>query len=241
MINCIIVDDEIAAIEVLEHFIKQMPRLKLIGSTGNPIEGISLVQNNPVDLVFLDVHMPQLSGIDFIKAINGKSKVILTTAYSEYAFEGFELDIIDYLLKPIRFARFIKAVQKATDILSSNKSNSNPQKEEDNFILVKTESKGKFLKIDTVDIDYVEGMGNYVAISCNGKKILSLINMKDLVEKLSPDKFIRVHKSFIVAINKIAAIEGNSIILKNNSKDNILIGNAYRESFLERMKTRLID
>lgn len=240
MINCIIIDDEIAAIEVLEHFIGQTPQLNLVGSTDNPVEGLSMVQKESIALVFLDVQMPQLSGIDFIKAVNGKCKVILTTAYKEYALEGYELDVIDYLVKPVPFARFMKAVQKATEILSA-KNNSAGATGLHDFILVKTETKGKFLKIDTADIDYIEGMGNYVAIFCNGKKIVSFINMKDLEEKLSADKFIRVHKSFIVAIDKIIAIEGNSLLLKNNSKAEILIGNAYRPAFLEKMKTRLID
>src|SRR5882757_7668719 len=104
MINCLIIDDEAAAIEVLEHFVKQVPQLNLVASTANPVEGLSIVQERSVDLVFLDVHMPQISGIDFIKAVNGKCKIILTTAYSEYALEGFELDVIDYLLKPIPFS-----------------------------------------------------------------------------------------------------------------------------------------
>ena len=240
MINCLIVDDEIAAIEVLEHFIEQTPQLNLIASTDNPVEGLSILQKESIDLIFLDVQMPQLSGIDFIKAVNGKCKIILTTAYREYALEGYELDVIDYLLKPVPFARFMKAVQKATEAIPAKKIIAKPNNQHD-FILVKTETKGKFLKIDTADIDYIEGMGNYVAIFCSGKKIVSFINMKDLEEKLSTDKFIRVHKSFIVAIDKIISIEGNSLLLKNNPKAEILIGNAYRTSFLEKMKTRLID
>lgn len=242
MINCLVIDDEFAAAEVLEHFIKQVPELHLVASVNNPMEGLALVRDQKIDLVFLDVHMPELSGIDFIKAINGKCKVILTTAYSEYALEGFDLDVIDYLLKPIPFSRFIKAVQKAIIVLEPAKPvKTDAAAEQHDFILVKTETKGKFLKIDTADIDYIEGMGNYVALFCNGKKILSLLNMKDLEDKLPADRFIRVHKSFIVAIEKIVSIEGNSLVLKNNPKASILIGNSYRAGFLEKMKTRLID
>lgn len=240
MINCLIIDDEIAAIEVLEHFIAQTPQLNLIASTDNPVEGLNIVQKEMIDLVFLDVQMPQLSGIDFIKAVNGKCKVILTTAYKEYALEGYELDVIDYLMKPVPFARFMKAVQKATEVLSAKNTGVKADEQHD-FILVKTETKGKFLKINTADIDYIEGMGNYVAIFCSEKKIVSFINMKDLEEKLSTNKFMRVHKSFIVAIDKIIFIEGNSLLLKNNPKAAILIGNAYRSAFLEKMKTKLID
>ena len=240
MINCLVIDDEPAAIEVLEHFIKQTPQLNLTATTNNPVEGLAIFQQQPVDLIFLDVHMPELSGIDFIKAINGKCKVILTTAYSEYALEGFELDVIDYLLKPIPFSRFLKAVQKVMQILAVKNSPVNESNTQHDFILIKTETKGKFIKIDTADIDYIEGMGNYVAIFCNGKKTVSLINMKDLEGKLPKEKFIRVHKSFIVAVDKITSIEGNSLLLKNNPKAEILIGNAYRALFLEKMKTRLI-
>jgi two-component system, LytTR family, response regulator len=240
MLNCLIIDDEIAAIEVLEYFIKKTPQLNLIASTDNPIEGLSIVQREAIDLVFLDVQMPELSGIDFIKAINGKCKVILTTAYREYALEGYELDVIDYLMKPIPFSRFLKAVQKATEMIPAKNTITKPADQYD-FILVKTETKGKFLKIDTADIDYIEGMDNYVAIFCRGKKTVAFINMKDLEEKLPKDKFMRVHKSFIVAIDKIVSIEGNSLLLKNNVQAGILIGNAYRTAFLEKMKSRLID
>lgn len=240
MLNCLIIDDEIAAIEVLEHFIKKTPQLNLIASTDNPVEGLSIVQREAIDLVFLDVQMPELSGIDFIKAINGKCKVILTTAYSEYALEGYELDVIDYLMKPIPFSRFLKAVQKAVEMIPSKNTVTKPADRYD-FILVKTETKGKFLKIDTADIDYIEGMDNYVAIFCGGKKTVAFINLKDLEEKLPKDKFMRVHKSFIVAIDKIVSIEGNSMLLKNSVQAGILIGNAYRNAFLERMKSRLID
>jgi len=241
MINCLVIDDEPAAAEVLEHFIRQVPELHLVTTVNNPIEGLSLVRSQDIGLVFLDIHMPELSGIDFIKAINGKCKVILTTAYNQYALEGFDLDVIDYLLKPIPFSRFVKATQKAIAVLEPHKQEKAAATEQNDFILVKTETKGKFLKIDTADIVYIEGMGNYVALYCNGKKILSLLNMKDLEEKLSPEKFMRVHKSFIVAIDKITSIEGNSLSLKNNPKASILIGNAYRAAFLEKMKTRLIE
>lgn len=240
MLNCLIIDDEIAAIEVLEHFIEKTPQLNLIASTDNPVEGLSIVQREAIDLVFLDVQMPELSGIDFIKAINGKCKVILTTAYREYALEGYELDVIDYLMKPIPFSRFLKAVQKAVEMIPAKNIVKKPADQYD-FILVKTETKGKFLKIDTADIDYIEGMDNYVAIFCGGKRTVAFINMKDLEEKLLKDKFMRVHKSFIVAIDRIVSIEGNSLLLKNNVQAGILIGNAYRPAFLEKMKSRLID
>ena len=154
--------------------------------------------------------MPELSGMDFIKAIQGKAKVILTTAYSDFALESYELDVVDYLLKPIRLPRFLQAVQKATKELEEH-NDEKPALQEDNddYIFVKTESKGKLLKINLDEIDYIEGMKNYVAIYCGGKKTLVYTSMKDLEERLSKKQFIRVHKSFIIPIAKITGIEGN--------------------------------
>lgn len=243
MINCLIVDDEQAAINILTSFIKNIPYLNLVATTTKPLEGIDIICEGAIDLVFLDIQMPDITGIEFIKAIKDKCKVILTTAYSEYALDGYELAVIDYLLKPIPFARFLNAVQKARDILDASnrikKAVSSPTDTE--FILLKGDAKGKLIKIEIKDIDYCEGMRNYVAIYWAGKKTLALINMKDLEEKLPPAQFIRVHKSFIVAISKISAIEGKAIFLKNYPKTGILIGNAYRAAFLDMMRSRLID
>src|SRR5687768_17027557 len=143
MINCIIVDDEQHAIDIIEHYVKQTPHLEHVASFTNPIEALQLLGKQKIDLVFLDIQMPELSGIDFIKATLGKTKVILTTAYSEFAMEGYELYVVDYLLKPIRLPRFLAAVQKAIEQINPEK-----QPEEDDYIFVKTESKGKLLKIN---------------------------------------------------------------------------------------------
>jgi two-component system, LytTR family, response regulator len=237
MINCIIVDDEQHAIDIMLHYVKQVPHLNLIGTTTNPMEALELVTSQKVDLVFLDVQMPELSGIDFVKAINGKAKVILTTAYSEFALESYELDVVDYLLKPIRFPRFLQAVQKAA---ASNETSPPLTQDEDDYIFVKTESKGKFLKINLADIDYLEGMKNYVAIHCNTKKTLVLTSMKEMEDRLSKHQFIRVHKSFIIAINRINGIEGNQVLLKNVSAP-ILIGDIYKTGLMELVKNKMIQ
>jgi two-component SAPR family response regulator len=151
MINCIIVDDEPHAIEVLDHYVKQTPHLHLVASFTNPIEALQLLGQQKIDLVFLDIQMPEITGIDFIKAIQGKSKVILTTAYSEFALEGYDLYVVDYLLKPIRLPRFLAAVQKAVEqLMLVNEIPSQPEAIEDDYIFVKTESKGKLLKINLV-------------------------------------------------------------------------------------------
>ena len=156
--------------------------------TTNPIEALQIVATQQIDLVFLDIHMPELSGIDFIKAINGKSKVILTTAYSEFALEGYELDVVDYLLKPIRLPAFLGAVQKAAKALKEKEV----EDIEDDYIFVKTESKGKLLKINLADIDYIEGMKNYVAIHSGGSKIMVYTAMKEIEDRL-PAKAFHAH------------------------------------------------
>lgn len=237
MINCIIVDDEQHAIDILVHYIGQVPHLHLVGTTTNPMEALQMVATHKPDLVFLDVQMPELSGIDFIRAINGKARVILTTAYSEFALEGYDLDVVDYLLKPIRFPRFLQAVQKATNLTEAPAATA---AEEDDYIFVKTESKGKFLKINLADIDYVEAMKNYVAIHCAGKKTLVLTSMKELEERLPKNQFMRVHKSFIIAINRISGIEGNQLQLKGVNAE-VMIGESYKPELMELVKNKMIQ
>lgn len=240
MINCLVVDDEQHAIDVILHYIKQTPFLKLVKATTNPIEALQIVNMEKIDLVFLDVQMPEISGLDFAKAIQGKAKVILTTAYSEFAAEGFDLEVVDYLLKPISLPRFLKAVQRVINTITSTVSFAQQAESiEDDYIFVKTELKGKMLKINLRDIDYIEGMKNYVAISHGGTKTMVLLNMKDLEERLPKKHFLRVHKSYIVAVSKIIAVEGNIIRLKNQRVE-ILLGETYRSAFHEIMKHKLM-
>lgn len=237
MINCIIVDDEQHAIDILVHYVNQTPHLHLAGSTTNPIEALQIVSTQKIDLIFLDIQMPELSGIDFIKAINGHCKVILTTAYSEFALEGYELDVTDYLLKPVRFPRFLTAVQK---VLKAINEISNEQTDEDDYIFVKTESKGKLLKINLGDIDYIEGMKNYVAIHRGNQKTLVYTNMKDIEARLPHKQFIRVHKSFIIPIAKVTGIEGNHLLLKGVTAQ-IIIGESYKADLMEIIRNKMIQ
>lgn len=241
MINCLIVDDEQHAIDILTHYVSQTPYLQLAGTSTNPIEALQVVASQKIDLIFLDIQMPEISGIDFIKAINGKSKVILTTAYSEFAIEGFELEVVDYLLKPVRLPRFLTAVQKAVKMLNTPATAPSQNKEEDNdYLFVKTESKGKVLKITLDEIDYIEGMKNYVAIYRAGQKILVYSTMKDLEEKLPSKKFLRIHKSFIIPVSRITGIEGNRIMLKNVSAE-ILLGDGYKAGIMEIINNKLLN
>ena len=237
MITCIIVDDEPHAIEVLDHYVKQTPHLQLAATFTNPIDALQLIGERKIDLVFLDIQMPEISGIDFIKAIQGKSKVILTTAYSEFALEGYDLYVVDYLLKPIRLPRFLAAVQKAVEQI--NAANENAAAEDD-YIFVKTESKGKLLKINLGDIDFIESMKNYVAIHRGGQKTLVHTSMKELEERLPKKQFLRVHKSFIIPVPRITGIEGNLVRLKNVTAG-ILIGENYKAELMEIIKGKMIQ
>lgn len=239
MINCVIVDDEQHAIDVLLHYIGQTPFLRLAGATTRPVEALEWINQGKADLVFLDIHMPEISGIEFAKVINGKCKVIFTTAYSEFALLGYEMEVVDYLMKPIPFPRFMQSVQR---VLYSKKNALVPDTEnfEDDYIFVKTETKGKMLKVNLVDIEHIEGMKNYVAIYHNGIKTIALLNMRDLEERLPAKYFMRIHKSFIVAINKITAIEGNTVLLGKN-KAQVQLGETYKAEFMKVMKEKLMD
>lgn len=240
MINCIVVDDEPHAIEILDHYVKQTPHLHLVACFNNPIEALQLLGQRKIDLVFLDIQMPEISGLDFIKAIQGKTKVILTTAYSEFALEGYELSVVDYLLKPIRLPRFLAAVQKAVEQINAMNESSSPEMADDDYIFVKTESKGKLLKINLADIDFIESMKNYVAIHRGGQKTLVYTSMKDLEERLPKKQFIRVHKSFIIPISRITGIEGNIVRLKNVGAE-ILIGDNYKAELMDIIRGKMIQ
>lgn len=232
MIRCIVVDDKPLAIDVLKHYISKVPSLRLCFDTVNPLEALNKVIEGEVDLVFLDIQMPELSGLQFMKIVKGKCLVILTTAYAEYALEGFENDAVDYLLKPVSFERFYKAVEKAQLILNGLAETARPsstmlaKEKEVSHIFVKTEYK--LVRVDIADILYVEGLQNYVIIYTTLEKITSLQTMKKTESQLPNDQFVRIHKSFIVAINKINSIERNRI---NIGDMTIALGEVYRQAF----------
>lgn len=239
MIKCLIVDDERPAMEILKLHIQKVPYLSLIASTTSPVEGIHLLNEQRVDLVFLDIRMPDMTGIDFIKAIDGKCKIILTTAFNEYAIDGYELDVVDYLLKPISFARFIKATQKARALITMNGSSRNEAFIEDNYIYVKTELKGKLVKIEFSQIDFIESVKNYAIIHRGNLKSTVLIGLKDLENILPRPQFWRIHKSYIVSTERIASIESNLVYLKGQENP-VPLGESYRQVFLDSIKDKLI-
>jgi two-component system LytT family response regulator len=238
MIRCLVVDDEPLALDILEDYISKVPFLSLVKTTTSAIEGLSLVQSDAIDLVFLDVQMPELTGIQFLKIINGKCDVILTTAYSQYALDGYELDVVDYLLKPIAFDRFYKAAQKVLQN-SGNTNSSAPevisvQKNHD-FIFVKTEHKIQKIYLD--DILYIEGLKDYISIFTRSERIITLQNMKKMEESLPSKSFIRVHKSYIIALGKIESIERSRIQIGEKI---IPIGDTYREYFFKQIENKNI-
>lgn len=239
MITCLIVDDEQSAIDILQTFIEKTPFLSLQGSTTDPIEALGLIQAQPVDLVFLDIHMPQIFGLDFIRLLNGNTKVILTTAYSEFAVQGFELEALDYLLKPIAFERFLKAAQKALNSVIEPSPRWQAAEKEEDYIFVKTDSKTKMVKINFDEIMFVEGMKNYLSINTKDDRIITLLNIKDLMDRLPPKQFMRVHKSYIVSLNKIKAVDGNQILLKD-VKAYVPLGETYRTSFFEVLNQKMM-
>nr|WP_175634231.1 LytTR family DNA-binding domain-containing protein [Pedobacter ghigonis] len=240
MINCIIIDDEEHAIEVIQHYLNPVTAIQIMATFTNPIDALSFLSHNQIDLIFLDIHMPAISGIEFIRALNNKSvQVILTTAYKEFATDGFDLDVVDYLVKPIPLPRFLKAITKAQEIINARNSKKPQPQPEDDYFMVKTETKGKMLKINIAEIDLIEGMKNYVAFHHNGIKTLALLTMKDVEDRLPRSQFARVQKSFIVAVNKITSIDGNQVFIKGVTAE-VIIGETYRKDFLDMMKQKLL-
>ena len=226
MIRCLIVDDEPLAQNIIETYIKRHSDLYLIAKCENPVDAYDILQNERVDLIFCDIQMPQINGIEFIKSLKNIPFVIFITAHEQYAMEGFNLDAIDYLLKPVSFDRFLKSINKVKNLL--NRNSNLKQENKIGHIFVKEDYR--LLKINHNDIFYIEGMKDYVKIFIPNKTVITHITMKRIEELLPADSFYRIHKSFIVRFDAIKAINGNTIETINNSK--ISIGLQYREKIM---------
>ncbi len=242
ILKCIAVDDEPLALDIIEDYVSKVPFLQLVKRTENAIEALQLVQAGGIDLVFLDIQMPDLTGIQFLKIASGKANYILTTAYSQYALESYDLNVSDYLLKPIAFDRFYKAVEKVYNqvqkaepvavaapepvapIAAANNHNTPVQ----DFIFVKTEHKIQKIQLD--DILYIEGLKDYISIFTKTERVITLQNMKKMEETLPKGEFIRVHKSYIIALDKIESIERSRIAIASKI---IPIGDTYRDEFFK--------
>ena len=230
VIKCIIVDDEPPAIRLLEKYIDKVAFLELVTTTTNSLEALQIMEKEDIDLAFLDIQMPNLTGIQLSKIVNDKTKIIFTTAYPQFALESYDLNAVDYLLKPFDFERFYKAVSKVK--LSSKTQDTNTTAA--SYLFVKTDGKNNFEKINNSDILYIEGLKNYVAIHLkNNKQIITYNTLKHISESLPTHNFIQIHKSFIVAIIHIE--KTNSIVVQINGKE-LPLGNTYKSLFFDRIE-----
>ncbi len=233
-IRAIIVDDEPLAQQVIRQYAKDIPNLEIVCSCNNAMEASTVLTDEEIDLMFLDVNMPRLSGIDFLRNLSKAPLVILTTAYTDYALEAFELNILDYLKKPFAFDRFFKSVQKAEEQLTLlNAQSGNYSNDEHIFI----KSNKKTIRVGFEEIFFIEGLGDYIKIHLKDQHLVTNLSMKKMEELLPDHDFHRIHKSFIIRFDKIIALMGNMVEI-NNQK--IPIGNNYRQAFLEIIDKRLI-
>jgi DNA-binding LytR/AlgR family response regulator len=230
--KCLAIDDEPLALNIVKEFSSKIEFINLVAICTNPIEAIRIINQQEIDLIFLDIQMPNITGLEFIRSLKNPPLVIFTTAYPNYALDGFELNATDYLVKPFSFERFLRSVNKAYEIVSLKKNkvprdgnsveNSSPEK----YLMIKVEYST--VRVDLAQILYIEGLKDYIKIYTGKKPLLTKSTMKNIEEKLPSDQFIRVHKSFIVALTKIESIENNRIII---GEKYIPIGNQYKSGF----------
>lgn len=231
-ISCLIIDDEPVARKGLEEYVNEIDFLHLAAQCENPVKAARYLNEQSVDLILLDIHMPKVSGIDFLKSLRNPPLVIFTTAYSDYALEGYSLDVVDYLMKPITFERFLKAAQKAFELCQLKRLAADHKTHSDYFF-VKAESK--YEKVNYSEVRYIESLQNYVIIHTTSKKLITYMTLTSIESQLPADQFLKVHKSFIVSIAGIKSIDGNEIIIgdsripiSRNLKDQVvnrIIGN----------------
>lgn len=231
-LSCIIIDDEPLALGLMETYVKKTPFLNLVGKFENAIDAISTLENDPPQILFLDIQMPELNGLELSKIIKDKTKIVFTTAFQQYALDGFKVNALDYLLKPISYADFLQAANKALQWyeMAGNKEEKEVEKKEEQKKSIFVKSDYKLIQIDLDKITHIEGLKDYVKIFVEGETypILSLMSMKSLEEMLPKDRFIRVHRSYIVQPKKIKTIERNRIVF---GKEYIPISDSYKEAF----------
>ncbi|WP_321373332.1 LytTR family DNA-binding domain-containing protein [uncultured Draconibacterium sp.] len=236
MIRCIAIDDEPLALRQIEGYIDKTPFLELTGKFNSALKAMDFLQENEVDLMFVDINMPDLTGLDFVKSVSSKAKVIFTTAYREYGYEGFQLDAADYLVKPIAYPEFLKAVTKTKERFFSKKEAAETIEKNDKYLFIKSEYK--IVRIDFNDITFIESMRDYVRIHLETQKpVMALMGIKKMEDFLPKADFMRVHRSFIVSRSKISTIERNRIIF---GKDYIPVSEQYKDVFQEFLDTRFL-
>jgi DNA-binding LytR/AlgR family response regulator len=232
-LGCIIVDDEPVARKILHEFVEKVPFMELQGKFESAMKAEIFLKDNETDVIFLDIQMPKVSGLELLQKLNVESLVILTTAFPQYALEGYELDIIDYLLKPFAFNRFLKAVQKAKDYYQMKYMSTGSINQ--SYIFIKSEKRIE--KIELNDILYAESVGNYVSIYTENKKLLAYLTMKSLESQLPLNGFIKIHQSYLVNCSKIDAIEGNEIKVGSKS---LPISRNYKDQVMKIVNQRLM-
>lgn len=235
-LNCLIVDDEPLALDLLEAYVKRTPFLNLKGKCSNALEVLQVLKEQEVDLIFLDIQMPELSGLELSRLIDNRIKIIFTTAFEQYALEGFKVDALDYLLKPISYPEFLKATNKALQWFEMSRNTSSKIIEEGDDIFVKSDYK--LVKLQLHKIQYIEGLKDYVKIYVDDRPqpVVALLSMK-MFEEMLPSSFIRVHRSFIVNLDKITVIERNRIVF---GKTYIPVSDSYKDKFLEFINRRTL-
>jgi len=231
VLNCVIVDDEPIARKLLQEYIEETDFLNLVGIAENPLKAISIINNHPTDLIFLDINMPKMNGMEFLRSSANLPMVIMTTAYGQYALEGFEMAVIDYLVKPFSLERFIKASQKALELKSlKQKPAIATEKATDEYFYVKCD--GKIERVMYNELLYVEAMANYVTLYTDKGKLIVYLTIKGILEQLPPEKFVQVHKSYIVNVGRINTIEGNVLHLGNSK---ITVSSNYNEDVMNKI------
>jgi DNA-binding LytR/AlgR family response regulator len=228
-INCLIIDDEPMARKLLQEYIEETDFLTLVGTAENPVKAMSMIKELDVDLIFLDVNMPKMNGMDFMRSSGNLPMVIMTTAYGQYALEGFEMAVIDYLVKPFSLERFLKAAQKALELQQLKSRVVTETKTEDHFFV---KHNGKVVRVNCDELLYIEGMSNYITLYTANNKMVVYLTMKGILEKLPADTFVQVHKSAVVNKDKIASIEGNMVCIGDVK---ITIGASYNEAVMKRI------
>jgi DNA-binding LytR/AlgR family response regulator len=234
--KCLLVDDEPLALDILESYIKKMPDLELIGKCSNALEASEFLKNNKIDLMFLDIQMPEITGLEFVRSLTNPPLIVFSTAYSDFAVEGFELNAIDYLLKPVAFERFTKTVERAKEYMALKKNESVEAPELDNdYIFIK--SNQKQIKLSYDQIFYVEAFADYVKLYTSEKRYVTLQTMKNMEQKLPKDKFIRVHRSFIVGMKYITSFNSSELEI---GAVKIPVGKNYKDEFLAKLRSKNI-
>lgn len=221
-LKCLIIDDEPIARKLLQEYIEETDFLKLVGTAENPLKATGLINELQPDLVFLDINMPKMSGLDFLRSANNLPMVIMTTAYGQYALDGFDLAVVDYLVKPFSLERFLKASQKALELHTLKQKKPAAERAENSHIFVKCD--GRIEKVLLDELIYIEALANYVTLYTKTGKLLAYLTIKGILESLPPGKFLQVHKSYIVNLDFITTIEGNMLYVGNTK---ITVGQTY--------------